>query len=266
METAGSSTDDDNKAPAVRFHRPDPFDRAMLKQPVMVAREIVNYIVDENLLPGHPLPTEREMVEQFGHGRNTIREALRLLETRGVITIRSGRGGGPVVRLPRSSDLGDALMLLLQFQKSTLDDVIEARLLIEPLAASAAAESINPTGLDELQRTVDRMLSNPADDVTFTKENNQFHSLIGRSLTLPVIGIFMDSLKSVQDGVAQGVRYTPERIKAIARAHQKVIDEIAARNSVGAAEAMTQHLKEGQRYWATKFPHISKEPLRWLGD
>jgi DNA-binding FadR family transcriptional regulator len=266
MTVADSHGDAPDEGSVMRFRRPDPFDRAMRKQSVVVAREIVNYISDENLLPGQRLPTEQEMVEQFGLGRNTIREALRLLETRGVITIRSGRGGGPVVRLPRSSDLGDALMLLLQFQRSTLNDVIEARLLIEPMAASASAQGITPSKLEELQHTVDTMLKDIGDEATFIHENNQFHSLIGRSLNLPVIEIFMDSLKSVHDGVAQGVRYTPERIKAIARAHQRIIKEIAARDSVAAAESMTEHLKEAQRYWAVKFPHISNEPLRWLGE
>jgi len=74
-----------------------------------IARDIASHIVDNKLAPGTMLPTEREMIESMGVGRTTLREALRLLETRGVLTIKSGPRGGPVVRRPRPSDLSEAL-------------------------------------------------------------------------------------------------------------------------------------------------------------
>src|ERR1700728_4543760 len=87
-----------------------------LKASELIARDLASYIVDQDLPEGTALPPEREMVASFGVGRNTLREALRILETRGVITIRSGPGGGPVVRRPRPSDLGEAMTLILQFE------------------------------------------------------------------------------------------------------------------------------------------------------
>src|ERR1700728_4311773 len=131
----------------------------MGKQSVLLARDIVNYIFNQHLPRGTKLPNEQEMLQQFGVGRNTIREALRLLELRGVITIRPGRGGGPIVRLPRSTDLGEALQLILQFQGATLTDVIDARALIEPMAASAAAADITEEALGRLQTTNDSILA-----------------------------------------------------------------------------------------------------------
>lgn len=255
-----------DESPVLVIRRPDMLVETMRKQSVMLARDIANYISDERLAEGTRLPTEQEMVVQFGVGRNTIREALRLLEMRGVLTIRSGRGGGPVVRLPMSTDLGEALQLILQFQYATLTDVIEARLLMEPIAASSAARVITVADLETLQGSVDTMLANLEDEAIFTRQNNVFHSIIGGCLNTPVVSVFLDSLKNVQDGVAYGVRYTPARRRRVARAHQDVIDQIAAKNSDGAADAMRKHLDEARHYWTTKFPHISEKPLRWLGD
>jgi DNA-binding FadR family transcriptional regulator len=248
------------------IRRPDTLVDSMRKQSVLLARDIANYISDGDLAEGTKLPTEQEMVDQFRVGRNTIREALRILEMRGVITIRSGRGGGPIVRRPRTTDLTEALQLLLQFQHATLGDVIEARLIIEPIAASAAARSITDDDLEQLRRTVDLMRSGADDAALFTQQNNIFHSIVGGCLHSPVIGAFLDSLKSVQDGVAYGVRYTPGRVKQVAKAHEAVIEQIAAKDPEAAAAAMHQHLDDARTYWAKKFPHVNEKNLRWLGD
>jgi DNA-binding FadR family transcriptional regulator len=232
----------------------------------MLARDIANYISDENLAEGTKLPTEQEMVEQFGVGRNSIREALRLLEMRGVITIRSGRGGGPVVRLPRSSDLAEALQLILQFQHSTLTDVLDARLILEPLAASHAATNMTGSDLRALQRSVASVLDRLDDQANFIEQNNIFHSTIGRSLNSPVLGVFLDSLSGVQESAGYRVRYTPARRQAVAKAHQAIIDQLLSGDADRAAEAMRAHLADVRRHWTTKFSHVSTRPLRWLGD
>lgn len=256
-----------DSVPAAVIRRPDAslVDKVH-KQSVMLARDLANYISDEMLPEGTKLPTEQEMMTQFGVGRNSIREALRLLEMRGVITIRSGRGGGPVVRIPRSTDLSEALQLILQFQSATLNDILEARLLIEPMAAAAAAMVMDADSLEVLQASVDSMLENPTDEANFTRQNNIFHAAIGNSLRSPVLSVFLDSLKNVQDGVAYGIRYVPRRRLQVARAHQRVIDRIAERDSDASAQAMREHLGDAKRYWAAKFPHVSEKQLRWLGD
>ena len=64
--------------------------------PENLARDLATYIIDRRLPEGTRLPPEREMRESLRVGKGTLREALRLLQTRGVITMRAGRGGGPV--------------------------------------------------------------------------------------------------------------------------------------------------------------------------
>jgi DNA-binding GntR family transcriptional regulator len=171
-----------------------------------------------------------------------------------------------VVRLPRSTDLGEALQLVLQFQGATLTDIIDARGLIEPLAASAAAGDITDEALEKLQATNDSIRAEQANEINFSRQNDLFHSTIGECLHLPVISVFLDSLKNVHDGLSFGVRYPPERIRSIARAHQKIIDQIESGDRQGAEAAMRRHLAEAKRYWTTNYPQICAQPLRWLGD
>jgi GntR family transcriptional regulator, transcriptional repressor for pyruvate dehydrogenase complex len=246
--------------------RPTNLVESMGKQSVLLARDLANYISDQRLPPGTKLPNEQEMQQQFGVGRNTIREALRLLELHGVITIRSGRGGGPVVRIPRSSDLGETLQLVLQFQGATFTDIIDARALLEPIAASSAAANITPDAFERLQATNDLILAETSNEISFSRQNSLFHSIIGECLQMPVISVFLDSLKNVHDGLPYGVHYPPNRVRQVAQAHQKIIDQIKAGDREGAEEAMREHLANAKNYWVSKYPQVCAQPLRWLGD
>src|SRR3984957_6839401 len=125
--------------------------RRVLKRSEVIARDLVQYIVDSRLPAGTRLPREREMIEQLGVGRTTLREALRSLETRGVLTIRSGPGGGPVVRRPEPSDLTESLTLILQFQRATLVEVLDARAWLEPTVARIAASHITKAEVRRLR-------------------------------------------------------------------------------------------------------------------
>src|ERR1700722_19133957 len=132
-----------------------------LKTSELIARDLASYIVDQELPEGTALPPERGMVASFGVGRNTLREALRILESRGVITIRSGPGGGPVVRRPRPSDLGEALTLILQFESATFREVMDARAWLEPIVTRSAARSIGKPAIAELRAVNASMVEAP---------------------------------------------------------------------------------------------------------
>src|ERR1700722_19891212 len=135
-----------------------------LKTSELIARDLASYIVDQELPEGTALPPEREMIESFGIGRNTLREALRILETRGVITIRSGPGGGPVVRRPRPSDLGEALTLILQFESATFREGMDGRAWLEPIVAASAARNITKPVTAAL-RAIDASIIEAPDDL-----------------------------------------------------------------------------------------------------
>ena len=228
-----------------------------------IARDLASHIVDKKLEPGTMLPTERDMIESMGVGRTTLREALRLLETRGVITIKSGPRGGPVVRRPRASDLSEALTLILEFEQSSLGDVFEARVALEPTLAKLAASRIATAQVEALQVSVDAMMGDLVNHDVFLDENQRFHSIIADVAGNVVLGVFTETLKTVADGALAGVRYTPNRRRAVASAHQSIVDALREGDAEAAGLAMTQHLDEAGRYWTRKYGELVSDPVRW---
>lgn len=234
-----------------------------MKTSERVARQLVAYIVDNNLPEGTKLPNESQLVELMGIGRTTLREALRLLETRGVLTIRSGPGGGPVVRRPRPDDLSESLTLILQFGACSLSDVFHAREALDPMMARFAAEHLTEEDLDELARTIQSMRDNVDDHDVFLAENKAFHSTIARAAG-SVLHVFNEAVKYIADGAVAGVHYTARRRLAVASAHEKVLLALRSRDADSAEEAMRAHMDEAGDYWTRKYPQLVNQPVRWV--
>ena len=120
-----------------------------------VARRIVHDISDRGLQPGAVLPSEKQMSAQYEVARGTLREALRILEIHGLIQMKLGPGGGPVVNETRSDELGRMLTLFLHGAGATMADLMDARIVIEPMAARAAALSPNREAVARLRTAID---------------------------------------------------------------------------------------------------------------
>src|SRR5690606_4504666 len=117
-----------------------------------VARSIMRKIRTEGLEPGAHLPSEAHMLKEYGIGRGSLREALRILEVNGLISLKPGPGGGPIVSGAQPDHLGHLATLHLQAQGTTFRELIEARLALEPLMARLAAERQDPEYMDALRQ------------------------------------------------------------------------------------------------------------------
>ena len=105
----------------------------------VIAQRIRRRIVTGELPIGEQLPAEEELTQEFGIARTTLREALRVLESEGLIKIRRGRGGGPVVTRPTVGTLSKGLAVTLQLDGTTVGHLDEARQLLEPRLAGKLA-------------------------------------------------------------------------------------------------------------------------------
>src|SRR5699024_9360354 len=133
------------------------------KTAVLVAQKIVSDIQARGNIVGDRLPSERLMLENYQIGRGTLRESLRFLELQGVIMLKPGPGGGPVVQDPDGSSIATALTLLLQFENAPFRTISEARTGLEPMMAQLAASRINKEQLAELHSSVTTMSDNLKD-------------------------------------------------------------------------------------------------------
>ncbi|RSN64351.1 FadR/GntR family transcriptional regulator [Actinomadura sp. WAC 06369] len=121
----------------------------------LVASSIRAQIARGELRPGDRFPAEDELMEVFGVARTTLREALRILEAEGLVTVVRGRNGGPRVTSPTTEHIARVYALLLQIEGVTVDDLYDSRAAIEPWLARRFAEARTPKALDELRAAIE---------------------------------------------------------------------------------------------------------------
>jgi GntR family transcriptional regulator, transcriptional repressor for pyruvate dehydrogenase complex len=124
-----------------------------------VAAGIRRQIATGELVVGDRLPSEDELTETFGIARTTLREALRILESQGLIAIKRGRGGGPVITMPDLDRLAEPLAVVLQLRGTTVGDLDAARALIEPNMAAWLAKAHTPDDLAALRFAADEAVA-----------------------------------------------------------------------------------------------------------
>ena len=105
--------------------------RRTLKRSEQVARDILRLTRVRGIAPGSSLPTEASMIAQYGTSRGTLREALRILEVYGLITIKPGRTGGPRLAEVDASDFGRSATFYYASSGATLRDLADSRLIVE---------------------------------------------------------------------------------------------------------------------------------------
>lgn len=138
-----------------------------LKTHEIVADRLRRRIVSGELQVGDRLPPEEELTAAFGIARTTLREALRVLEYEGLLEIRRGRGGGPVVTHPTLGPAATALAVSLQLQDTTIGDLDEARRMIEPQVAGRLALNHTADDIEALNDAIAAASSAAeADDTT----------------------------------------------------------------------------------------------------
>lgn len=238
--------------------------RKPLKAAEALARDIVDHIIERGLPEGTRLSPEREMLAETGRARSTLREALRLLETRGVIEIRQGNVGGPVVRRPRASDLGEALTLILLFEGASMLDVIEAREEMEVLTVGRAAGALPAEQLAALQDSIDIQLANLEDREVFLTQSRRFHTIINQAAATPVLSILNEALQRTTHVTIGTVEYAVEHRRSVAVAHQAILDALRVGDAGGARAAMRAHVRQSGTYWRSMTGALAHQPLRWL--
>lgn len=239
-----------------RDHRPK-------KTAMLLAQRIVGEITDGGLAPGTALPPERDMLEDYSVARGTLREALRFLEIQGVISIKTGPGGGPVVGEADYRALASMIAMLLQLQRTPFRTIVEARLLLEPLLAAKAAQRVSAEELAEIHDSVHRMAEHSEDLNAFLAENQHFHSLIANAAGNQVFGLVIQSLSWITDGTPLGVEYPLEQRQSVCKEHTRIYHALEAHDSEQADAAMRVHMGDFARYLERLYPHLMDAPVRW---
>lgn len=208
----------------------------------VLASQIKNEIISGKYPPGAMLPPETEMALQLNLSRPTVREALRLLESEGLVSIRPGPRGGPRVERPSSTTVTRSLTTLFQYERVSLAELLEARRAIEPACARVAADRAKPDDVSALQNSIERMRADLNDDSVFWTENANFHVALAEAGSNTVLNTLMISLRELIYGFTAGLHIEPEeRLETVAE-HTAIMKAIVARDPVAATSAAEAHL------------------------
>ena len=205
-----------------------------------IVRQIKALVGDGKLKSGDRLPPERELTERFRVSRTSVREALRALESTGLIEIRPGEGA--FVRQVSVEALIEPLALVILTQREAIAELYEARRLLEPPIAGLAARRATPEEIAELGRVLDEQAREVAAGRTGLGQDAAFHRAIAdsthnRAITR-IVTTLMDLLAQSREESLQ----PPGRPQRSHQDHRRVLAAIVAGDARAAERAMLGHL------------------------
>ncbi len=221
----------------------------------LLAHELLSDITARELGPGDRLPQEAVMIERYGVARATVREALRILEVNGLIEIRSGPRGGPILRDAGPADFSRMASFFLQAEGITVGEILEARVQLEPFLARGACRRRDKTFL---ARVADLKAQSLAVDLTdsdaYLRVTRGFHELIGAASTNRMLSLLSQCLMALfAVRFPEDVFPLSDRVHVI-REHDEVMALILAGDADAAEQIMTEHMVRFARRVKTARP------------
>ncbi|GAA4535872.1 FadR/GntR family transcriptional regulator [Pseudonocardia xishanensis] len=263
--TSRESRDAVGPDPVADFLRaPRPGRRRGEKLAVLVASDLADEIVEAGLRPGDPLPNEARMLERLDVSRATLREALRVLETQGVIVVKTGRGGGPFVAEPQSRALADLLTINFRVLGVTFEEILVTRDTIEPALAAQAAANRTEADLAHLRSLVERMEeARGARD--YSALNRDFHTTVATASRNRPLAVMWSAIGEVADGQVVGTSWGEDLRAAGNRAHRRLIDALAAGDPDRAQRVMSAHVTAFHHAMGRDHAAALRAPIRAPG-
>ena len=207
-----------------------------------ISEQINNLIAEGMLKPGDRLPAERELAERFKVSRNSVRDALRTLEARGLVEIR--QGDGTYIRETTAAELYQAMIDVLALKKETLLEIMQVRKIIEPGVAYYAAQNVTPEKMAQLEEIVARHEAKAGVGDPGVEEDSQFHysiaAMTGNGFLVRLLQLINENLKESREIILQ----YPDTKSATRLGHRRILQALANRDPEAAQEAMAGHIDE----------------------
>jgi len=222
----------------------------------ILAGRLQDQILKGVYTPGAALPTERELVAATSLSRGSVREALRILEARGLVTTRAGRYGGSIVSRPSDAMLEDQISLFAKGAEIPLPALVETRQALAPMIAYLAA--LNRTDEDlELLKSISGQLVAATDKNVpeFLRLNADWHGALADACHNELLKIFADAIAGLMIEVSEIENFATPQVRRLAiQAHGRILEAIEAGDAETArgraerdVEAYAKHLETALR-------------------
>ncbi|MBN9462817.1 MAG: FadR family transcriptional regulator [Burkholderiales bacterium] len=208
-----------------------------------VCDQIRQLVADRRLGPGDRLPGERELAEQFGVSRGTVREALRSLEMAGIVRTRTGATGGYFIEQGHSAGIAQAVRDMVALGQVSTASITEARIELTNLAIRLACERATEADLQAIEDDItsyERSLAQGRASRT-SPAVIQFYQLLARATHNEVIVMLVEALSEIVRALL--ARIDPKPLKEVPQMRRRVLRYLRARDVERATSAMAQHFK-----------------------
>ena len=191
------------------------------------------------------LPSERLLCEGLEVSRTVIREAIKALESRGLVRIERGRG--TIVQEPQLGPLTEALKLLIRRREHLVGDLLEIRKVLEVHMAMRAAERRTEANIKNMERFLEEMRKSPSKPQGYVGADLAFHMEIARATQNPVLLVLLEPVSDLSLESRHTTYLGPKVVQTRAQQHEEILTCIRRRDGAGAQAAMRKHLDDTER-------------------
>ncbi len=234
-------------------------------RPQAVAETVKDWIIEHGLIPGDRLPQEHQLIADLGVSKGTVREALKVLETQGLIRTRTGPGGGAFITEVHKDHASALLANHFFFKDLSIADIYELRISLEPQLVGDLAQGITDQQIEELRA---RMSAYTAPPTSIEEEREQrvaeleFHQTLAGFSVNPLLGFVCGFLVCLLKELTVCKRIydqpNPELRERGVSYQQQLIEALSARDPETARAVMQAHMHAAQRMMLAQEAQVTK--------
>ena len=207
-----------------------------------VSHEIKKQISKGTLKPGDKLPPESELARNFNVSRQTIREAMRILELSGFITIKRGVKGGAIIENSISNRVSEGLVEAIQMEPATLDDLLLAWREIEKVILVQAIIKADKTDIRSLRGSIEKAEKMLKKRTPVFQEVIEFHKSIAKASKNHIFEIVLNSIMAVYADFLSRLEPELEAAREVISVHERMLNAIVKKKEREALNFLEEHL------------------------
>jgi DNA-binding FadR family transcriptional regulator len=222
------------------------------RMPEAIVREIEDRLLRGEYKPGDSLPSEAELMELFGVGKYTVREALRMLEASGFVKVKQGSRRGPVITSPTTSLVSDFLRKALFVGNMSEKHITQFRLALELSIIDILGSSpIKQEWLSKLENSIREAKENYSKGEELVDISSRFHVLLAEATGNPMFVVLVNTLMNTSIVLNLVAPFRHQLDAPTIEHHEAILEALKSGDAVRARTIMQQHLLEIDDVWKT---------------
>jgi GntR family transcriptional regulator, transcriptional repressor for pyruvate dehydrogenase complex len=193
----------------------------------LIAQQIKDSILNGTMKPGDRLPPVRKLVEHFEASPASVREALKSIEASGLVTIKPG--SGVFVAELSSKPMGECLTSILRIRKTSIDEITQARVILEPAIVRLASKNRSPEDLDKLGQNIRESSRLTESRLSGHAKNIEFHALVAEATHNVILILTAQTVLDALREITLEIKDSPFRlnvVREIVNIHTEIVKAI----------------------------------------